>query len=107
MTDPNYFFAEKNCDLPLTLTLSSKVFYFRCEFVSGIIYAAYNEEFRSRHKLYLSILKTLGFGSNVMESRIHVEVSELLKQARLMEGRPFDPKDMIQRCVINVIIRSD
>jgi hypothetical protein len=70
---------------------------------SGIIYAPYNEVFRLKHQLCLSILKEFGFGHRLMETRISVEVAELIHQARLLEGQSFDPNDMIHWCVLNVI----
>jgi len=38
-----------------------------------------------------------------METRINVEVTELIKQVRLIGGKPFDPNEMIHMCVVNVI----
>ena len=38
-----------------------------------------------------------------METRINGEVSELIKQAQLTDGKPFDPNDMLHMCVVNVI----
>ena len=38
-----------------------------------------------------------------METRINVEVSELIKQARLIDGKPFDPNEMLHMCVVNII----
>jgi hypothetical protein len=39
-----------------------------------------------------------------METRINVEVAEFVRQAKLKDGQPFNPKDMIHMCVVNVII---
>ena len=38
-----------------------------------------------------------------METRINGEVSELIKQAQITGGVPFDPNDMLHLCVVNVI----
>jgi Cytochrome P450 len=72
--------------------------------VAGIINAQYNAAFRRKHQLYLSILKELGFGQRLMETRINVEVAEFIHQAKLKEGRPFNPKDVMHMCVVNIII---
>jgi Cytochrome P450 len=73
-------------------------------FVAGILNAQYNAAFRRKHQLYLSILKQLGFGQRLMETRINVEVAEFIHQAKLKEGRPFNPKDLMHMCVVNIII---
>ena len=70
---------------------------------AGIIHASYNAVFRYKHQQYLSILKQLGFGQRLMESKINVEVDELVKQARLRNGQPLDPVEMITLCIMNVI----
>ena len=72
--------------------------------LTGIIGAPYNESFRRKHKLYLSILKQLGFGHRVMEKRIHDEVNEFISQALKTKGQPFLPTNLVQICVLNVII---
>ena len=38
-----------------------------------------------------------------METRINVEVAELISQARLTNCEPFDPRLLIHTCIINVI----
>ena len=76
---------------------------FNCYIATGILAGHYDADFRRRHRLYLSVLKQFGFGQRLMESRIQVEVSELVKQVRLTDGRPFDPQTVITRCVFNVI----
>jgi hypothetical protein len=71
---------------------------------AGIAYARYDAMFRNKHQVYLSALKQLGFGQRCMETRINVEVDELVKQFRLTNGQPFDPKAMLLMCVSNVIV---
>jgi hypothetical protein len=70
----------------------------------GIIEIPYNASFRHKRQLYLSILKEFGFGQRLMETRINVEVAEFVRQARLKDGQPFDPSNLMHTCVLNVII---
>ena len=51
----------------------------------------------------MSVLKDFGFGRRIMEDTIQVEVSELIHQIRLMQGKPFFPRDMLTRCTLNII----
>jgi len=73
-----------------------------CLWNQGIVSATYDAEFRNKHQLYLSILKEFGFGQRLMECRINVEITEFINQARLTDGKSFDPKLLIHTSVINV-----
>jgi hypothetical protein len=64
----------------------------------------YNADFRHKRQLYLSILKEFGFGQRLMETRINVEVAEFVRQAKLKDGQPFDPNNLMHMCVVNIII---
>jgi len=70
----------------------------------GIIMAHYNSSFRNHHKLCMSILKRFGFGQRVMETRILMEVEEMLNKVREQQGRAFDVKQLTTSCVANVIM---
>ena len=71
---------------------------------AGIAFTSYNDVFRRRHKLYLSILKQFGYGQQKeMERRIHAGVSEFLRQVSLQGGEAFDPKEVLQLSVCSVI----
>ena len=72
-------------------------------FTEGVVHSPYNEQFRQKRQHYLSIMKQFGFVQRLMETRINGEVSELIKQARLFDGKPFDPNDLLLMCVVNVI----
>lgn len=65
--------------------------------------AQYDAAFRRKHQTYLSILKEFGFGQRTIDTRINVEVAELIHQMRQTEGRSFSPSNMIHSCVANVI----
>jgi len=70
---------------------------------TGIASAPYDESFRRRRRLYLSILKEFGFGQRLMENRINSEVSEFIRQARLTGGQAIDPSDMVHMCLTKVM----
>ena len=66
--------------------------------------AHYDSKFRSHHQLCLSILKRFGFGQNVMESRILMEVEEMINKVQGEQGRPFDMEHLTTSCVSNVLM---
>jgi len=70
----------------------------------GFIIAHYNSIFRRHHQLCLSILKRFGFGHRVMETRILMEVEEMINKVREQQGRAFDVKQLTTSCVANVIM---
>jgi len=70
----------------------------------GIIDHRYDAEFRRQRKLCLSILKEFGFGKDIMEERIQVEVSLLLQQIRDIKSAAFCPETLVTSGVLNVIV---
>ena len=73
-------------------------------FIVGISLCHYDSNFRSRHKLYLSIMKEFGFGQHVMETRILIEVEEMIKKLREQQGRACEVKQLTTSCVLNVLM---
>jgi len=76
----------------------------RCCCFKGIILAHYDAAFRRHHQLCLSILKHFGFGQRVMETRILMEVEEMINKVREEQGRAFDLRQLTTSCVANVIM---
>ena len=70
----------------------------------GIIFAHYDSKFRNHHQLCLTILKRMGFGQRVMETRILMEVEEMIRKVRDEQGRPFDVRQLTTSCVANVFL---
>ena len=70
----------------------------------GIFAPGYDAEFRGQHKLCLSILKEFGFGKDIMEERIQVEVSVLLQQIRDIKSTAFYPDTLLTSGFLNVIV---
>jgi len=71
---------------------------------TGIINHPYNFDFKKHHQLCLSILKRFGFGQRVMETRIVIEVENMISGIQAKQGHPFDPRQLITSCVANVVI---
>jgi cytochrome P450 len=71
--------------------------------VAGFIDAQFNEEFKKDHQLSLSILKQFGFGKGLMENRITLEVAELIKELKKVDGKAMIPDKLITNCVLNII----
>jgi len=69
----------------------------------GFIDHRYDAEFRRQRKLSLSILKEFGFGKDIMEERIQVEVSLLLQQIRDIKSAAFCPETLLTSGILNVI----
>jgi len=68
------------------------------------MFSHYDSTFKSNRKLCLSILKQFGFGQRVMETRILMEVEEMIKKVREKQGRPFDVRQLTTSCVANVMM---
>ena len=75
-----------------------------CCFCIGIIDHHYDAEFHRQRKLSLSVLKELGFGKDVMEERIQVEVSVLLQKMRDAKFEAFCPSSAVVQCVLNITL---
>ena len=70
----------------------------------GILFGHYGSAFKAHQQLCLSILKQFGFGQRVMETRILMEVEEMINKLREEQGRPFDVKQLTTSCVANIIM---
>ena len=75
-----------------------------CYLCIGIIDHHYDAEFRRQRNLSLSILKERGFGKDIMEERIQVEVSVFLQKIRDAKSEAFCPESALMACVLNVTV---
>jgi len=89
--------------LLVLLTILIETLCCRCCFI-GIVFANYDSVFRRHHQLCLSILKRFGFGHRVMETRILVEVQEMIRKLREKQGCAFNMKHLTASCIANVMI---
>jgi len=71
---------------------------------TGIAISPYTAEFKKHRQLCLSILKRFGFGQRSMETRILMEVEEMIARIQAHQGRPFDVEHLVASCVANVIM---
>jgi len=71
----------------------------------GIAQHPYDEEFKKYHQLSLSILKKLGDGNIVMETRIILEFEEFTRHVKTLNTQPFDPKEKIVFAIQSVMNR--
>jgi len=81
--------------------MCSRNFPFWC--CAGVAHTPYNETFRQKHQLYLSIMKRFGFGQRLMETRINANVEEFIREATDTGGRPFNPTPALEHSVLNII----
>ena len=73
-------------------------------FLVGLAFAHYDSTYKSNRKLCLSILKQFGLGRRVMETRILMEVEEMVKKVREKQGRPFDMRQLTTSCIANLMM---
>src|SRR6218665_1678565 len=72
--------------------------------VVGFLDHPYDSDFRRYHQQALNILKKLGFGKEIMETRIQVEVEDLLVSIRKLNGSAICADQLLTRSVSNVIV---
>ncbi|ESO03136.1 hypothetical protein HELRODRAFT_80892, partial [Helobdella robusta] len=63
----------------------------------------YDDHFKTHHKISLNILKHFGFRQGIMESRIKIEVEDLVERIKNKNGQAFNPSFEITAAVSNVI----
>ena len=73
-------------------------------FSTGVTFRSYDVTLKSQMQLCVSIMKRLWYGHEEMESRIIVEVKDMLRIIREKEGRPFDNTHLLLGCVSNVLL---
>lgn len=68
----------------------------------GIV-AARDDNWRTQRSTAISILRSLGMGTDVMAGKIQVEVSVLIETISAAGGRPMDLRIPVSQCMTNVI----
>ena len=69
----------------------------------GVLDAPYDDVFRRKHKLYLSILKKFGFGQRQMETMINANIEHFIVKSKATEGRAFDPTADLEQSVFSIM----
>ncbi|XP_053550730.1 cytochrome P450 2K1-like [Bombina bombina] len=69
---------------------------------NGIVFS-HGDSWRIMRRFTLSTLRDFGMGKKTVESRIQDELKPLLKNFKSHNGKPFDPKIILNSAVSNVI----
>jgi Cytochrome P450 len=70
---------------------------------TGFLDAPYDDVFRRRQKLCLSILKRFGFGQRHMETVISANIEHFINKSKATGGRAFDPNAYLEQSVFSII----
>ncbi|XP_067652383.1 cytochrome P450 2U1-like [Haliotis asinina] len=65
--------------------------------------AASGDQWREQRRFALNTLREFGAGRNIMEDKIHEEISQFLKSLDTERGQGFDCKRLVHNAVSNVI----
>lgn len=91
-----------------SLTFASRPSFYTFDFLNpklkGFLDHPYDSDFRRYHQQALNILKKFGFGKGIMETRIQVEVEDLLVSIRKLNGSAICADHLITTGVSNVIV---
>lgn len=71
--------------------------------VTGIINGPHSEEYTKHRQTTLVLLKELGFGKSVAETRITIEMEYFIEAIMKFNGRPFDPVPSIFQCINGIV----
>ncbi|XP_062443057.1 cytochrome P450 2D17 [Rhea pennata] len=69
----------------------------------GIVFARYGHMWKELRKFTLSTLRNFGMGKKSLEERVIEEAGFLCSAVSSEEGRPFDPRFLVNNAVCNVI----
>ena len=75
----------------------------RTKLFVGVANVGFDGNYKKFHKLSLSILREFGFGiRQTMDTRISLEVREIIDYVNTKNGEPFDPEEMSLQASANV-----
>lgn len=58
----------------------------------------YNDKFAKMRRTSMTLLKDLGYGRKYVESRIGMELEDLVEKLRKLDGRPRIVNDLLYQC---------
>uniref|UniRef100_UPI0037E8B35C cytochrome P450 2J6-like n=1 Tax=Semicossyphus pulcher TaxID=241346 RepID=UPI0037E8B35C len=70
---------------------------------SGGLFMSNGETWRRQRRFALSTLRSFGLGKNTMEQRICEEIRHLQEEIEKEKGEPFNPADLLNKAVSNII----
>ena len=74
----------------------------KCYILSGLVMAN-GEKWKEHRRFTLTTLKDFGMGKSVLEKKIHEEIQICCQAIDDANGQPFNPKNLIQTSVANII----
>jgi len=75
----------------------------RIKLFVGVINVFFDANYKKYHKLSLSILREFGFGiRQTMDTKISIEVGEIIDYVNTKSGEPFDPEEMSLQASANI-----
>ncbi|XP_054845014.1 cytochrome P450 2D14-like [Eublepharis macularius] len=69
----------------------------------GILMATYSSGWKEQRKFCVSTLKNFGMGKKTLEERVSEEAGYLCSEFRSQGGSPFDPQNLVNNAVGNII----
>jgi len=71
---------------------------------AGLISKQYDEVYKRNQLICMTILKQYGYGDrNVMETRIHDQITELITEIKSTTSEAIDPREILETSTLNVI----
>jgi hypothetical protein len=70
----------------------------------GIAMCPYTDESTKHRQMSLSILKDLGLGRSIIETRIGPELERLVDSILELNGYPFEPRKRLYRCINGILM---
>ncbi|XP_054843684.1 cytochrome P450 2D14-like [Eublepharis macularius] len=92
--------AEDFADRPPVPLLSLAGYTKNCE---GILMATYSSGWKEQRRFCVSTLKNLGMGKKTLEKKVSEEAGYLCSEFKSQEGFPFNPQNLVNNAVGNII----
>ncbi|NXC43053.1 CP2DH protein, partial [Penelope pileata] len=75
----------------------------RSPIIPGLVFARYGRVWKELRKFTLTTLRNFGMGKKSLEERVSEEAGFLCSAINSEQGRPFDPRFLVNNAVCNVI----
>lgn len=72
--------------------------------IKGFAVHPYNDQFVEIRRTSTKLLKGLGYSRKYGESRISIELENLVEKLRKLDGRPIDVNDMLYQCANGIMM---
>jgi cytochrome P450 len=71
---------------------------------NGLIFSHFTDGYKHCKQLTVGIFKMFGYGKRIMETRIMIEVESLIRYIRSLQGKPFNPAEIVESSVSNITL---